>query len=177
MLIILGAFSLTKLNSDFCFVFNVFLSNVAYWKPSYFHYRTSIQKRTTVWLAVLWSFKLIWTIIRNGSIVSVVSLSEWPAAGLCSGPDEASASSADWEEPQWPHWPGELLYFVIMSDCLAEQTHLQCRLCALQTCLKNAQTSLPWKVWFHYMFTGGFEFPRDTFVSCILDHDWPPNYF
>lgn len=126
---------------------------------------------------MLLSFKLIWTIIGEGSFISVVSLSEWPAAGLCSGPDEASASSADWEEPQWPHWPGELLYFVIMSDCLTEQTHIQCRLCALQTCLKNAQTSLPWKVWLHYMFTGGFEFPCDTFVSCILDHDWLPNYF
>lgn len=37
----------------------------------------------------------------------VLVSAEWPAAGLCLGFDEASASAADREESQWPHWLGE----------------------------------------------------------------------
>lgn len=39
--------------------------------------------------------------------VVTVFATDWKAARLCSGSDEASASSANREEPQWPHWPGE----------------------------------------------------------------------
>ena len=42
---------------------------------------------------------------RRDALVSA----EWPAAGLCLGFDEASASAADREESQWPHWLGEYL--------------------------------------------------------------------
>lgn len=57
-------------------------------------------------LFVLWK-----NAINNPVLVSA----EWPAAGLCLGFDEASASTADREESQWPHWLGE--YCMLWSEC------------------------------------------------------------
>lgn len=56
-----------------------------------------------------------WTkTVSDCTTVLSVFATDWTAAWLCSGSDEASASSADREEPQWPHWPGEC-YLVFLN--------------------------------------------------------------